>query len=53
MRRDDATGEASDWYVARWHLSLSGEWEPWRRRSAAVVGWCLFGLLVSAARWRW
>jgi hypothetical protein len=53
LRRDDAAGEASDWYSARWHLSLLGEWEPTRRRSTAMVGWCLFALLVSAVRCWW
>jgi hypothetical protein len=53
LRRDDATGEASDWYTAKWHLSLSGEWEPARRRSTAMIGWCLFGLIVSAGRCWW
>jgi hypothetical protein len=53
LRRDDATGEASDWYTARWHLSLTGEWEPRRRRSTAMVGLCLFGIIVSAVRWWW
>jgi hypothetical protein len=53
LRRDDAAGEASDWYTAKWHVSLSGKWEPARRRSTAIIGCCLFGLIVSAVRWWW